>query len=57
MDQLVIRNTKTVEPKNFGFDKNNVHITGYYPNENVEFEKDFSGFSKPIFVTEHSKTF
>lgn len=41
----------------FGFDKNNVHITGYYPNENLEFEKDFSGFSKPSFVTERSKTF
>lgn len=41
----------------FEFDKNNVHITGYYPDENPKFEKDFSGFSKPSFVTERSKTF
>lgn len=41
----------------FGFDKNIVHISGYYPDENSKFEKDFSGFSKPSFVTERSKTF
>lgn len=41
----------------FKFDKNNVHITGYYPDENPKFEKDFSGFSKPILLTEMSQTF
>lgn len=40
----------------FKFDKNNVHIKGYYPDENVEFEKDYSGFSKPILLTEISQT-
>ncbi len=41
----------------FAFDKSKIHIAGYYPNENPDFEKDFSGFSKPSFVTERSKTF
>lgn len=38
----------------FEFDKNKVHINGYYPDFD---SKDFSGFSKPTFVTERSKTF
>ena len=41
----------------FNFDKNNVHVSGYFPDENLNFEKDFSGLTKPIFVTERSKTF
>ncbi len=39
----------------FYFDKEKVHINGYYPN--LISELDYSGFSKPIFVTERSKTF
>ena len=41
----------------FKFDKNKIHIKGYYPDENVEFEKDYSGFSRPILLTEMSQTF
>lgn len=41
----------------FMFDKGMVHLNGYYPDENPENELDYSGFSKPTFVTERSKTF
>lgn len=41
----------------FHFDKSKLHISGYYPNEDSKLEKDYSGFSKPTFVTERSKTF
>lgn len=38
----------------FKFDKKKVHITGYYPHENPKCEIDYSGFSRPTFVTERS---
>lgn len=38
----------------FKFDKNKVHITGYYPNEDPKCKLDYSGFSRPTFVTERS---
>lgn len=41
----------------FDFEKENVHICGYFPNKDPNLEMDFSGFSKPTFVTERSKTF
>ena len=41
----------------FDFEKENVHICGYFPNKDPNLEIDFSGFSKPTFVTERSKTF
>lgn len=41
----------------FDFEKEKVHICGYFPNEDPNLEMDFSGFSKPMFVTERSKTF
>ena len=41
----------------FKFEKEKVHISGYFPNEDPNLEMDFSGFSKPTFVTERSKTF
>lgn len=41
----------------FSYEKGKVHLSGYHPNENPEHEIDFSGFSKPTFITERSKTF
>ena len=41
----------------FNFEKEKVRIRGYYPNENPNFEIDFSGFSQPTFVSEHTKKF
>lgn len=39
----------------FNFEKEKVSIRGYYPNKNSNFELDFSGFSAPLFVSEHTK--
>ena len=41
----------------FTYEKDKVHLFGYHPDENPEHEIDFSGFSKPTFITERSKTF
>ena len=41
----------------FCYETDKVHLFGYHPDENPEHEIDFSGFSKPTFVTERSKTF
>lgn len=51
-----IRRTKKLD-KIFGFDNKKVHISGYYPATNPKNEFDYSGFLKPTFVTERSKTF
>ena len=39
--------------KVFSFDKSKVHISGYYP----EFNSDYSGLMKPLYIVEEAKTY